>query len=269
MNFACVCKHHSNHHRVHTTKKCGSDSSSKSGKKSKHSSKSSKKPKKTKSVSKSTSTKKVTSHRLTSTAHQKPKPTSTPRPTSSKKENPPPASKTSSKASIPAATQDSPSSSLSQLAKDSLDIHNTLRSKHKVPALSWSNELASAAQAWTDKCAYGHGGGKAIDAGENIAAYFGTGSDVAGAIGMWSDEAKDYNWGAPAYNGTTGHFTQQVWKSTTEIGCAQTLCPTLTFTYQAPWTNAYYYACEYKNAGNIVGNTLEATAEYFRENVLQ
>ena len=98
-----------------------------------------------------------------------------------------------------------------------------------------SNELASAAQAWTDKCAYGHGGGKAVDAGENIAAYFGGGSDVAGAIGMWSsksplssrlftsetdfiglsrsfslDEAKDYNWGAPAYNGSTGHFTQQV-----------------------------------------------------------
>jgi len=148
-----------------------------------------------------------------------------------------------------------------------------------------SNELASAAQAWTDKCAYGHGGGEPVNAGENIAAYFGGGSDVAGAIGMWSskltlssglfdsetdsiglsrsfmlDEAKDYNWGAPAYNGSTGHFTQQVrrrllqlvdscltkevggeqvWKSTTEIGCAETLCSSLTFTYQAPWVSLF------------------------------
>ncbi|GAA5832144.1 hypothetical protein JCM3766R1_003739 [Sporobolomyces carnicolor] len=158
------------------------------------------------------------------------------------------------------------SPSLSQLAQDSLKAHNDLRAKHKVAALTWSNELASAAQAWTDKCVYQHGQGKIIGAGENIAAY--TGSDnVLGAISMWSNEASLYNFNAPGYSSTTGHFTQQVWSGTTQIGCAQTLCPSLTIPGKPSWTNGYFYVCEYKSTGNIVGKTPEDTAKIFAANV--
>ncbi|GAA5937344.1 uncharacterized protein JCM15063_002879 [Sporobolomyces koalae] len=155
----------------------------------------------------------------------------------------------------------------SQLARDSLNAHNELRQKHKVGPLTWSNELASAAQDWTDKCIYQHGKGKEIGAGENIAAYYGGGSDVLGAISMWSNEASLYNWAAPGYAEGTGHFTQQVWKATTEIGCAQSLCPTLTMPGNPSWTNAYFYVCEYRKGGNVVGQTPELTAKYFSENV--
>lgn len=156
---------------------------------------------------------------------------------------------------------------LSQLAQDSLQAHNDLRSKHKAKPLTWSSELASAAQDWSDKCIFQHGKGQAIGAGENLSAYTGS-DDVLSAIRMWTDEASSYNWSAPGYSDSTAHFTQQVWASTSEIGCAQTLCPTLTIPDRPSWTNAYLYVCEYKQAGNVVGMTPEDTAKFFAENVL-
>ncbi|GAA5974571.1 hypothetical protein JCM5350_001196 [Sporobolomyces pararoseus] len=160
-----------------------------------------------------------------------------------------------------------PSSALSQLAKDTLQAHNDLRAKYKAGPLTWSTDLATAAQQWTDKCIYQHGQGKIIGAGENIAAY--TGADnVLGAIKMWSDEASQYNWSSPGYSDGTGHFSQQVWAATTQIGCAQTKCGTLQFPGKPSWSNAYYYVCEYKTSGNVVGQTAEDTAKIFAANVL-
>jgi uncharacterized protein YkwD len=48
-----------------------------------------------------------------------------------------------------------------------LNLHNSLRAKHSASPLSWSPELASAAQAWADRCVFQHSGG-----GENLAQYF-------------------------------------------------------------------------------------------------
>ncbi|GAA5955140.1 hypothetical protein JCM3765_003206 [Sporobolomyces pararoseus] len=206
----------------------------------------------------------TTSKHRTQTKH-KPKPTTTKKPHKTSHAVASTAvSKTASQRPVLAVQ---PSSSLSQLAKDTLRAHNDLRAKYKAGPLTWNTDLAAAAQQWTDKCIYQHGQGRNIGAGENIAAY--TGSDnVLGAIKMWSDEASQYKWFSPGYSDITGHFTQQVWAATTQIGCAQTKCGTLQFPGKPSWSNAYYYVCEYKTAGNVVGDTPEDTVKIFAANVL-
>ncbi|GAA6005520.1 uncharacterized protein JCM10292_007377 [Rhodotorula paludigena] len=148
--------------------------------------------------------------------------------------------------------------------KVALDAHNEFRAKHGVSALTWSNELASAAQAWADKCVFEHGGGKAIHAGENLAA--GTGLTVESGIQMWYNEVGQYDFDDPSYNEATGHFTQLVWKGTTEVGCALSTCSPVKgegFSW-----NGNFLVCEYKSPGNIVGFDATGTAKSFGDNVL-
>merc|ERR1711990_1205103 len=60
------------------------------------------------------------------------------------------------------------------------------------------------------------------------------------ATQMWYDEIDKpgYNFGKPGYQSGTGHFTQLVWKGSTELGCAVS-------------SDGVYVACRYCNgAGN-------------------
>ncbi|GAA6004589.1 hypothetical protein JCM11491_002160 [Sporobolomyces phaffii] len=217
------------------------------------------KPKATKTVSKSPN-----KHNHASTATKKPKSTHK---TSKETKKPKPKTSSVAKQTERPVLAAKPPASLSQLAQDSLKAHNDLRAKHKAEPLSWSNELAAAAQSWTDKCVYQHGGGHAIGAGENIAAWTG-GDDISTGMTMWFDEAAQYNFASPGYAAGTAHFTAAVWQSTTEIGCARTLCPSLTMPGKAPWTNGYFFVCEYSKPGNVVGRTVADTAKFFSANVL-
>ena len=64
------------------------------------------------------------------------------------------------------------------------------------------------------------------------------------AAKAWETEKKDYgggvlteaNW-APA-----GHYTQMVWRQTTQLGCGQAIC-----------SNTLIVACNYNPAGNVLG----------------
>ncbi|GJN89763.1 hypothetical protein Rhopal_002752-T1 [Rhodotorula paludigena] len=132
-----------------------------------------------------------------------------------------------------------------------LAIHNQLRARHDAPALTWSTELASAAQTWANACVFEHGGGAGLGAGENLAAGYGS---VDAAVQAWYDEVADYDFNNPGFSSATGHFTQLVWVGTSQLGCAVTDCPGL----------GDYLVCEYLEAGNIVGGD----GIYFRENVL-
>jgi len=38
------------------------------------------------------------------------------------------------------------------------------------------------------------------------------------ATQAWYDEIKFYNYGRPGFSSQTGHFTQVIWKSSTELG---------------------------------------------------
>ena len=78
--------------------------------------------------------------------------------------------------------------------------------------------------------------------GTNLAA--GTGAfDAKAAVALFMSDAAAYD---PA-NPTLSHFTQVVWKNTTELGCAAALCDSI---FDQPAT---YHVCVYAPTGNVIG----------------
>ena len=80
--------------------------------------------------------------------------------------------------------------------------------------------------------------------GENLAA--GTGNyGFADAMAGWMAEITQYDPSAPV----ASHFTQVVWKGTSQIGCAKAVCSGIF----PGFGDANYFVCEYLDAGNVIG----------------
>jgi hypothetical protein len=81
--------------------------------------------------------------------------------------------------------------------------------------------------------------------GENLA--YGT-ITATQAVDLWYDEIQYYNFADPANSDGTyekwGHFTQLVWKSTTQIGCVIHECSGFN-------PDRIYVICEYSPQGNV------------------
>ncbi|KAF5112736.1 hypothetical protein DV454_004039 [Geotrichum candidum] len=157
----------------------------------------------------------------------------------------------SASSSTPSATDPISSDPLdanSQIAIDAVSNHNRLRALHGVPDIKWNRDLAKYAQDYlaSAQCNFAHSGGPY---GENLAIGYPT---TAASIQAWYDEIKDYDFSKNEFSSSTGHFTQVVWKDSTEIGCAEVECG-------SGWGGPYL-VCEYSPRGNIIG--------YFKENVL-
>ncbi|KAG6883426.1 hypothetical protein C0992_008750, partial [Termitomyces sp. T32_za158] len=101
-----------------------------------------------------------------------------------------------------------------------LSAHNTVRAQHGAAPLAWSDNLASKAQTWANGCVFKHSGGSLGRFGENLAAGTGSSYGIQTAIKAWTDEVSEYDPSHPTFS----HFTQVVWKSTTQVGCAVQLC---------------------------------------------
>ena len=143
--------------------------------------------------------------------------------------------------------------------------HNNYRSTHHSPNMSLSNPLSATAKQWAEHIAatgeFKHSSSAQRNgAGENLYASFTTANSmpadglVKKTVEGWYNEVKDYNYANPGFSPATGHFTQVVWKASTQLGCGA-----------AKGTknqlNAYYVVCHYAPAGNVVGQ--------FPANVLQ
>ncbi|KAJ7800188.1 PR-1-like protein [Mycena olivaceomarginata] len=127
-----------------------------------------------------------------------------------------------------------------------LNGHNSVRAQHGAVNLVWNNTLAAAAQQWADGCVFAHSQGQLGPYGENLAAGSPASSfPISAAIQAWADEASDYQ----PNNPVPSHWTQMVWKATTQLGCAVQSCPDL-FSGFPP---AAFYVCEYFPAGNVIG----------------
>ena len=81
---------------------------------------------------------------------------------------------------------------------------------------------------------------------ENLWAGSGGGWTVTNGVNAWASEAKDYDPKNPQYS----HFTQMVWKGTTDLGCAFVVCPSGTV-YDSD--ESQYLVCRYTPAGNVDG----------------
>lgn len=142
------------------------------------------------------------------------------------------------------STASSTSSSSDDFQSAILNQHNIKRALHGVVDLVWNDELEAYAQAYADKydCSgtLTHSGGSY---GENL----GLGYTTTGVVDAWYDEISEYNSADPQ----ASHYTQVVWKATTELGCAKKYCDSY-------W--GQYTICSYQTAGNVIG--------YFAENVL-
>lgn len=97
-----------------------------------------------------------------------------------------------------------------------LASHNRYRSLHKSTSLQWSDTLAASALAYAVTCPRGH---SSTEYGENIAwaTYVQKPEDV---VDRWYGEEPEYDYERPGFSSGIGHFTQIVWKETTEVGCA-------------------------------------------------
>jgi len=149
-----------------------------------------------------------------------------------------------------------------------LAVHNSERDAVGSPSLAWSNKLAAEAKVWAEhlattgkiehdpnrhtamNCSMTSSGGHCImmGVGENIArGPFDASSSKGlkeGQMG-WVDEKKDYHGECCPY-GTAppvvGHYTQMVWNTTKEVGCAT-----------ASGSSGSILVCKYYPWGNLPG----------------
>ena len=141
-----------------------------------------------------------------------------------------------------------------------LAAHNQVRSEAvptpqpALPALQWNAEAAAVAQAWADRCEYGHNPNRG-DYGENIAAAAPPrGQSPSWVVGQWASEAADYDYATNscASGAVCGHYTQLVWRSTTSVGCATKVC-TSNSPFGASFPEWQLWVCDYSPPGNYNG----------------
>ncbi|MFM6158532.1 MAG: CAP family protein, partial [Sphaerospermopsis kisseleviana] len=118
---------------------------------------------------------------------------------------------------------------LNTFRNTSLSRHNGYRATHRSPALTTSSSANTTAQSWAQYLAtnglFQHSSStQRNNAGENLYVFYTTGSiDAAtlanNAVKTWYDEVSKYNYSKPGFSAATGHFTQIVWKSSTQLGC--------------------------------------------------
>lgn len=190
----------------------------------------------------------------TSTSSQSPSPTPDPQPQTTDQQQAPapptttstadqaqPTDNTNTSNNVASTNTSDQSSSSDQAAY--LAAHNSARQAHGASPVTWSDQLAGFAQTWANNCVFQHSGGKFGRVGENLAA--GTGSyGIDEMVGDWMAEVSQYD----PNNPVASHFTQVVWKGTSQIGCAKQTCSGI-----FPGSDATFYVCEYLAAGNVIG----------------
>jgi hypothetical protein len=149
--------------------------------------------------------------------------------------------------------------------------HNVVRARimkpkpePALPPLKWSADIAKIAQTYADKLA---SGGNCLNLqhsmmpgyGENLAGYGGKMATTTEVVEGWAGEEECYTFG-PLMSGdacdmacTTeqhsngcGHYTQVVWRGTTEVGCGMATCGT-------GRSAGEVWVCNYKAPGNYIG----------------
>ncbi|CEJ56700.1 hypothetical protein PMG11_02900 [Penicillium brasilianum] len=178
----------------------------------------------------------------------------------------------------PAVPSPASYTSTSKFKDTVLRVSNDYRKAHDAEPLVWNDTLVEYSHEWARHCIWEHSDGPY---GENLA--FGY-PNASSAVEAWGDERKFYNFDKPTgFTEKTGHFTQLVWKSTTEVGCAAIDCGYTEDNEKerrdagdsstgrllsreldgSTRAQGWYVVCEYTPTGNVVGDH----NEYFKKNV--
>lgn len=130
--------------------------------------------------------------------------------------------------------------------------HNYWRAKVRTSPVVWSDQLATFAQAWANELAKrgcemkhrpskGKWNGSAY--GENIYWSSGLKNQPEDVVDAWASEVVYYDSIlGKCKDGVCGHYTQLVWKKTTEVGCGMSKCG-----------NQEIWVCNYNPPGNYIG----------------
>ncbi|KUL87676.1 hypothetical protein ZTR_05889 [Talaromyces verruculosus] len=161
----------------------------------------------------------------------------------------------------PSTVPDSPSyTNPAIFENDILNQTNYYRRRHNASDLTWNDTLATYAKQWAEPCNWEHSGGPY---GENLAEGY---TNITSAIDAWAIESDKYKYSPPTgFSEKTGHFTQLVWKATTDVGCGVADCSAKHNDGSGGDGKAvgWFLVCEYWPPGNVVGDH----NEYFKENV--
>lgn len=150
---------------------------------------------------------------------------------------------------------------LNVFRSNALSKHNSYRATHRSPSMTISSSANNTAQSWAQYLAssgsFQHSSAsQRNNAGENLYVYYTTAPSISSdslantAVKSWYDEVKAYNYNSPGFSSATGHFTQVVWKSSTQLGCGAARG---TKTMNGTKFNAFYVVCHYVPAGNVQG----------------
>ncbi|KAF9524072.1 CAP domain-containing protein, partial [Crepidotus variabilis] len=131
-------------------------------------------------------------------------------------------------------------------AQKFLDYHSSFRAQHGASKMNWNADMAAKAQGWVNQCKHGHSD-PFLGYGENAAEGAGGGYDIVSAMNSWASEKDKYSVDNP---GGALHFTQMVWKASTDLGCAVAKCDKL---YPPEFGVADVVVCEYYPRGNMAG----------------
>ncbi|CAN0926733.1 Pathogenesis-related protein PR-1 [Linum grandiflorum] len=131
------------------------------------------------------------------------------------------------------------------LSSQFLSAHNKVRAGYYLPALKWNRTLARFARhyAYTRRndCQLRHSDNRMY--GENMFwSKYGHWSP-ANVVRKWAEENQFYDFGSNRClnQQPCGHFTQLIWKSTTQLGCSRVRC------YGG---KGFLYICAYSPPGN-------------------
>ena len=142
-----------------------------------------------------------------------------------------------------------------------------------LPAMQWSCDAAAIAQEWADQTQgnQGHSSaewrqtkysertgkqGDAASLGENLGWAASSNAEglrpLVSSVTSWDNERNNYNHDTKACSGVCGHYTQVVWRESTEIGCGVQRGSRVMG--GRTWNHGYFLSCTYHHAGNINGD---------------
>ncbi len=145
-----------------------------------------------------------------------------------------------------------------------LEAHNQTRAAVAVLPLTWSSQMSSYAQEWATHLANNNGcemqhrtaaGMNTLGVGENLfwaspLKWSDGRTDIqsitpAQVANDWASEKADYQYTSNTCDAgkICGHYTQMVWKNTSEVGCGMAVCP----------DKGQIWVCNYNPPGNYSG----------------